>query len=94
VLQESFASGKQVQRIGVAIEGRSDRPLVAEALPVNMEVRARDFGPVRLSVRRTLEVEPHKDNHLPSPILVCGLGEFNLRAGHIEHEIFPFVAGC
>jgi len=47
-----------------------------------------------LLAARTLEVEPHKDNHLPSSILVCGLGEFNLRAGHIEHEIFPFVEGC
>jgi hypothetical protein len=46
-----------------------------------MEVRARDFGLVRISVRRTIEVEPHKDNRLASPILVCGLCEFDLRAG-------------
>jgi hypothetical protein len=56
-----------------------------------MEVRARDFGLVRISVRRTVEVEPHKDNRLASPILVCGLGELDLRAGHIEHEVFPLV---
>ena len=45
-------------------------------------------------MRRTVEVEPHKDNRLANPILVCGLGEFDLRAGHIEHEILPFVEGC
>jgi hypothetical protein len=59
-----------------------------------MEVRARDFSLVRISVRRTVKVEPHKDNRLANPILVCGLGEFDLRAGHIEREVFPFVEGC
>jgi hypothetical protein len=59
VLQEGFASGKQVQRIGIAIEGSRDRPLVSETFLVNMEVRARDFGPVRISVRPTVKVKPH-----------------------------------
>jgi hypothetical protein len=94
MLQEGLASGKQVQRIGIAIGGGRHRPLIAEAFPVNMEVRAgisvssgfRCGGPSRS--RRI------KDNRLPNPILVGGLGEFDLRAGHVEHEILPFVDGC
>jgi hypothetical protein len=94
MLQEGFAGEKQVQRIGIAIDGRRGRPPVAETFSVNMEVRARDFGLVRISMRRTVKIEPHKDNRLASPILVGGLGEFDPRAGHIEREVFPFVEGC
>ena len=58
-----------------------------------MEVRTRDFGTVRISVRRTVEVEPQKDNGLPGAILECSLRKFDLCAGYIEHEILPLVKG-
>jgi hypothetical protein len=58
-----------------------------------MDVRARDFGLVRISVRWTVEVKPHKNNRLPNPVLVCGLGEFDLGTCHVEHEVLPFVEG-
>jgi hypothetical protein len=56
-------------------------------------VRTGNFGPVRIPVRRTVEVQPHEDNRLPRPILVCGLSKLDLRAGHTEHEILAFVEG-
>jgi hypothetical protein len=56
-------------------------------------VRPGNFGPVRIPVRRTVEVQPHEDNRLPRPILVCGLSKLDLRAGHTEHEILAFVEG-
>jgi hypothetical protein len=91
VPQESFAGGKQVERIDIAIGGSRDRPLVGKTCPIDVQVRTWDFVTVRISVGRTVEVEPHQHNSLPSPVLVGGLGQLDLGAGHVEHEVFPFV---
>ncbi len=50
---------------------------------VDVEVLAGYLLTVRVPVGRTVKVQPHEDNHGPSPVLVGGFREFDLRAGNI-----------
>jgi len=82
---------RRVQGIRVSGKRGRDRPLVGIAFAVDVQVRTRDFYAVRVPVWRPVKVQPHENNHRPRPVLVGGFREFDLCAGHIEHEVFPLV---
>ena len=67
---ECLKCEEKVQRIRVSLSRRSDRPFVAVALSVYVQVRTRDLYTVGVAMRPTIEIKPHEDDRLPSSVLI------------------------
>jgi hypothetical protein len=81
----------QVGRIRNEFHGRRDRPLVRKSLAVDVEMWARNFFVVRITMRWTGKVQTQEYDYLTCTGLKRGFGELDLGSGDIQVKRFAAI---
>ena len=90
--EKVFERYPNIRGVSERFRGERHCPFVAEALAIEVQVRCCDLLVIRITMRRTAEIESDEYYDLPPPVLHFDLLEVNSSAAQIKQELLAFIA--
>ena len=88
---EIFERLPRIVRVREMLAWHRKRPLIAKAFTVKVEMGRPDFFSVRVTMWRAAKIQPGKDHHLPSAVLIGALCQIDPSPSQVEKERFAPV---